>query len=255
MSVALRKCVFGIGRAGLLLLFGLCLSCLAHAASNEPDAWVGEAVPEYIVTAPRLPPEVAEDTKVQTATEVDVDIELESVPTAYVDSYLAEDDPLDFAAGQSSRQRQGRRTLAGELVYYDSSDGLFGGDIEQALRTRWRQETLNWGEFDAEIILSSIETNFQNRSFSNDEVYFTLRQVGAPLDNGWSMNSTAGHQRTFSDPFLHSGYRIRLPTSMFVGASSDLGTGTGTGADGIFQVTGNAIVTGTLDVTGRIART
>ena len=235
MSIALRQSVGGIGRAGLFLFAGLCLSFVARASSNEPDAWVGDAIPEYIVTAPRLPPDVEQSPEIETGTDVDLDFEpgvaseLDDAPAGYVDTYLAEDAPLDFAAEQQRRERPGRRTLASELVYYDSSDGFFGDETEQALMTRWRQETLNWGEFDAEVILSSIESNFLNRSYKNDEVYFTLRQVNAPLDNGWSMNSTAGHQRTFSDPFLHSGYRIRLPTSLFVGASAGIGTAAGTG--------------------------
>ena len=233
LSVAFRHNVYGLRRAGLLLGACLCVSFAAHAASSTPDGWVGDAIPEYITRAPRLPLEAEQQEPLDTATDLDLGLDFEFAgddePAPYVDNYLADDATFAFTEEQRRSERPGRRTLESELVYYDSSNDFFGDETEMALMTRWRQETLNWGELDAEVMVSSIESDFLGRAYKNEEVYFTLRQTNAPLDNGWLMNSTAGHQRTFADPFLHSGYRVRLPTSLFVGASMGLGTGTGVG--------------------------
>ncbi|MGI9341754.1 MAG: carboxypeptidase-like regulatory domain-containing protein [Gammaproteobacteria bacterium] len=149
----------------------------------------------------------------------------EGGPAPYRDQYLLGDDAdvgIGFAGARSARS--GRRFVEVEAIYYDSNDDFFGGETEKGVRTRWRQETLNWGEFDAQLIFSDIESDFLGRQFANDEIYFTLRQTNAPLENGWLMNNAAGHQRTLVDPFLHSGYRIRLPTSLFLGVSMSVAT-------------------------------
>ena len=151
-------------------------------------------------------------------------------PAPFVDQYLI-DDGADMGVGfrSTTSGNAGRRFVEAELIYYDSSDDFLGSETEKGLRTRWRQETLNWGEIDAQLVFSDIESDFLGRDYQSDEIFFTLRQTNAPLDNGWLMNNTAGHQRTLIDPFLHSGYRIRLPTSLFLGVSmavtTDLSSG------------------------------
>lgn len=153
-------------------------------------------------------------------------VELDATVAAYRDHYLVDDEAGQAIGFQALRSaRIGRRFLEAELIYYDTNDDFLGGSTEKGLRTRWRQETLNWGDFDGELIFSDIESDFLGQQFSNDEIYFTLRQSNAPLDNGWLMNNAAGHQRSLIDPFLHSGYRIRLPTSLFLGVSMSLETG------------------------------
>lgn len=151
-------------------------------------------------------------------------------PAPYVDHYLTDDATAgDYGLQASRNARIGRRLLEAELIYYDSNDAFFGGATEKGLLTRWRQETLNWGEFDAQLIFSDIESDFFGRQYRSDELFFTFRQQNAPLENGWLMNNVAGHQRTLIDPFLHSGYRIRLPTSLFLGVSMGVTTDTSTG--------------------------
>jgi len=80
---------------------------------------------------------------------------------------------------------------------------------------------MNFGEFDAELSFSDVDSDFLGRNRSSSEVMMTFRQTGAPIANHWTMNNTVGYQRTLPDSLLHSGYRVRLPTSPLLGMSGE----------------------------------
>jgi len=198
-------------------------SARAAGSATDPGRYAGVPTTQVLIEPPELADSPLRKRVAMT--------ELDSIePRVFVDRYLLDDDAAtEFDSLASRNERAGRRSVEAEMIYYDSDDDFFGSNTEKGVLMRWRQETLNWGEFDAQLIFSDIEADFLGRRYRNDDLYFTFRQTNAPLENGWLMNNAAGHQRTLADPFLHSGYRIRLPTSLFLGFSMGVTTETSMG--------------------------
>jgi len=139
----------------------------------------------------------------------------------YIDQYLTEGDESDEWYRNAPRH-DGRRSVGTELVYYQDSSNVFGDATEMGLWTRGSMETRNFGNLDAEFILSNQNIDYIGRQRNNSDVMFTLRQTGAPIADHWTMNNTVGYQRTLVSSMMNSGYRVRLPTSPLLGFSGEL---------------------------------
>lgn len=140
----------------------------------------------------------------------------------YVDQYLIESDELNAWYADEIDQRVGRRLIGAQFVFYQNSNDVVGDSTELGLHTTMRQETRNFGNFDADIIISDIDTDYIGRQRNNSDVMFTLRQTGVPVADHWTMNNTLGLQRTIISPVLNGGFRVRLPSSPLLGFSGQL---------------------------------
>ena len=147
------------------------------------------------------------------------------IAKSFEDQYLFEAD--EPAYGDSSgmafeAEPFGRRLLESELIYYDRDDDLIGNEFERGGWARWRQETLNWGTVDVDVLVTDFDTDYFGYNRSGTDSVVTFRQSAMPVTDELLMNNTFGHQRTGLSSLLHSGYRYRLPTSPLFGATSEL---------------------------------
>ena len=149
----------------------------------------------------------------------------EPVPVVYVDQYLYDDaSPAD--AGYDvlglGPEPFGRRYLEIETGYYTASDDLFGDDLEQGIGLRFGRETLNWGTIDLEASLADVESDYLSREAQGSFGALTLRHSSMPVNHTGLLYSTLGDQRAPASSLLQSSYRLRLPTSMLRGLSTEL---------------------------------
>lgn len=141
---------------------------------------------------------------------------------AYTDQYMTESELFAMDVESKEDQLPGRRLLEMEYQYYINKDDFLGDETEQGLHTRYRRETMNYGELDFELSLSDFTQDDSTQNHEGSDALITIRQTGMPISNDFLLNNSLGHQRSSSDPFLHGGYRFRLPTSPMLGYSSDL---------------------------------
>lgn len=140
----------------------------------------------------------------------------------FTDQYMTESELFAIDIGSKEDQLPGRRLLEMEYQYYLNKDDFLGDETEQGLHTRYRRETMNYGELDFEMSLSDFTQDDSTQNHEGSDALVTIRQTGMPISNDFLLNNALGHQRSSSDPFLHGGYRFRLPTSPMLGYSSDL---------------------------------
>jgi len=199
-------------RVGLMSLLASIAACL-YPIPNTSAAPLDRLAPTVNLLAENP----------DTSADGPTDPEVSAMPASgFVDQYLTEEELASDAWYEDPfEQRPGRRFISTELVYYNNTNDIIGDETEQGIRARWRQETLNFGEFDTEIVFSDSESDFLGRNRSSSEVMMTFRQTGAPVANHWTMNNTVGYQRTLVDSLLHSSYRVRLPTSPLLGMSGE----------------------------------
>ncbi len=145
-----------------------------------------------------------------------------ATPEVYVDQYMTESELLSFDEDDEENQPPGRRLLEAEYQYYLNRDDFLGDETEQGLHARYRRETLDYGELDFEVSLSDFTQDDNTRNHEGSDALVTIRQTGMPISNDFRLNNALGHQRTPVDPFLHGGYRFRLPTSPLLGYSAEL---------------------------------
>lgn len=144
-------------------------------------------------------------------------------PEKYVDQYMTESELSVIESAEEKEDRlPGRRLLEVEYQYYLNRDDFIGDETEQGLHTRYRRETLNYGELDFELSLSDFTQDDDTQNHEGSDALVTIRQIAMPIANDFLLNNSLGHQRTQSDHFLHGGYRFRLPTSPMLGYSADL---------------------------------
>jgi hypothetical protein len=147
---------------------------------------------------------------------------MDTAPQQYRDEYLLDSDSAALMFEEEKAALPGRRFFATELVYYNNDSDFLGDQTEQGLRTRWRRETLKYGDFSVDLNLSNIDRNYIGISDSSSDVLATFRQQNLAFTNEWMMNNTVGYQRTFTADSLAGGYRVRLPNSPLLGISSEI---------------------------------
>lgn len=149
----------------------------------------------------------------------------EPIPVVYVDQYLFDDaspgDPGYDGVGPGP-EPFGRRYLEIETGYYTASDDLLGDDLEQGMGFRFGRETLNWGTVDLEASLADVESDYLSREAQGSFGALTLRHSSMPVNHTGLLFSTLGDQRAPASSLLQSSYRLRLPTSMLRGLSTEL---------------------------------
>lgn len=165
--------------------------------------------------------EVAGDSQIPLIGQAESGVD-DSSDELYQDEYLLEDDASIYDIYIDDYEALlGRRFFATEVVYYKNDASVFGHQLEQGVRMRWRRETLNFGELEADIVFSDIDREFFASQHSNTEAMITLRQRGAPISDTWLMNNTIGYQRSLTGDHVGGGYRVRLPSSPLLGVSGE----------------------------------
>ena len=148
----------------------------------------------------------------------------EPIPVVYVDQYLFDDASpaaTDDGGNRAGPEPFGRRYLELEAGYYTAGDDLLGDDLEQGIGFRFGRETLNWGTIDLEASLADIESNYLSRETQGSVGTLTLRHSSMPVSDTGQLFTTLGDQRAPSSSLLQSSYRMRLPTSMLRGLSTE----------------------------------
>ena len=148
-----------------------------------------------------------------------------SAPTIYRDQYLV-DDSVPEATIYSERDYAsepfGRRYLELETGYYTADDDVLGDDLEKGLALRFGRETLNWGTVDIDASIADVESDHLSREASGDFGLLTVRHSAMPLSSTGQLFSTLGDQRAPASSLLQNSYRLRLPTSMLRGFSTEV---------------------------------
>jgi hypothetical protein len=171
-----------------------------------------------------LPPAAVASTA---AAPVDVTV-TELPPEVYRDQYLFDDSvpqSSDYAARDYGPEPFGRRYLEIETGYYRASDDLLGDDLEQGVALRYGREMLNWGTIDIDASFADVESDHLSREASDSFGLLTVRHSAMPVSNRGQLFTTLGDQRAPSSPLLQNSYRMRLPTSMLRGFSSEVRSG------------------------------
>ncbi len=151
-------------------------------------------------------------------------VTVDPVPVVYEDHYLFDDSvPAGGAydAREVAPEPYGRRYLELEAGYYKAQDDLYGDDLEQGLGLRYGRETLNWGTIDVEASLADVESDYLSRETQGSFGALTVRHSSMPVSDTGQLFTTLGDQRAPSSSLLQSSYRLRLPTSMLRGLSSE----------------------------------
>jgi len=143
---------------------------------------------------------------------------------AYEDQYLLEDSApfSDSSIASFAEQPFGEQRLEAEMLYYKGQDDLFGDEVERGGRVFWSHETENWGTFDLDVLAADVDSDFGTRQTDGSDVVATLRQRAVPISATALLDAAAGHQRTRMSSLLHSGYRLRLPSSVMLGVSGEV---------------------------------
>lgn len=160
--------------------------------------------------------------------EPDGSVPVVSVPVIYQDQYLFDDDAPDREPGSLrdfTPEPFGRRYLEIETAYYSADDDLLGTDLEQGLGLRFGRETLNWGTVDLEASIADVDSERLSREAEGGFGTMTLRHSALPVSSAGELYSTLGDQRAPTSSLLMSSYRMRLPTSMLRGFSSEVRSG------------------------------
>jgi len=168
-------------------------------------AVIGAAIASTSAAAQTLTPVLADDS-----------------PEPYRDQYLVDGEgSTETADDFAIVEPIGQRRVTAETIYYSSSDGLLGDEVERGARANWRRETLNWGVVDAQVQIANFDSDLFGRASGSDAVV-TLRQSSMPVSADTMLDTVVGHQRTRLDSLLHGGYRYRLPTSPLFGVTTAL---------------------------------
>jgi hypothetical protein len=153
---------------------------------------------------------------------------IELAPVVYHDQYLF-DDSAPQASGYTERdygpEPFGRRYLELETGYYRAEDELLGDDLEQGVALRFGREMLNWGTIDIEATYADVESDHLSREASGGYGLLTVRHSAMPVSDTGQLYTTLGDQRAPSSPLLQNSYRLRLPTSMLRGFSTEVRSG------------------------------
>jgi hypothetical protein len=170
------------------------------------------AAPIRLAQDPQLPPPSSPTPTPMVATYQD----------ALIDPSISED-PV-YSAGRADKVSDllpGSASV--EYRYYNqSTSGITsGGYTEHGVAAEARQETRNYGRFEARGIFTDANADgaFYN-SFTGGG-YANLTQRGFALTDRWLMNNELGHLRARVPDILSQGYRIRLTEPLVQGAFSE----------------------------------
>jgi hypothetical protein len=151
-------------------------------------------------------------------------------PEKYIDQLIdpdAPDDDFDPVYRERIEQPQGRRYLGVQLHHFQEDRNGQGLTYENGLLVKWRRETRDYGDFEAEGALLGVSSDAGRSEQPSTGTLLTLRQHDFAITNDWLMQNSVGIDRTWFDPTLASSYRFKLPSTLLVGANTQLSTPAG----------------------------
>lgn len=149
---------------------------------------------------------------------------------AYVDQLIDPTigpDDYDPVYRKLVEQPQGRRYFGAQLHHFSEDRTGQGVTYENGLLLNWRRETRNFGELEAEGALLDISADAGRSEQPSTGTLLTLRQHDFAITNDLLMQNSVGIDRTWFDSRLASSYRFKLPSSLLLGANTQLTSSTG----------------------------
>jgi len=173
------------------------------------------AAPIRLAQDPQLPPPAA-----PVATEP-----AETYRDALIDPGKA-DDAADLAGTASGISTLLPGSASTEYRYFDqkSTGTTSAGYTEHGLAVEARQETRDYGRFEARGIFTDASANGYFSNTFTGGGYGNLTQRGFALTDRWQMTNELGHIRARVPEMLSQGYRVRLPEPLVQGAFSETGS-------------------------------
>lgn len=152
------------------------------------------------------------------------------ITEAYVDQLIDPTigpDDYDPVYRKLVEQPQGRRYIGAQLHHFSEDRTGKGVTRENGLLLNWRRETRNFGELEAEGALLNVSSDAGRSEQPSTGTLLTLRQHDFAITNDLLMQNSIGIDRTWYDPVLASSYRFKLPSTLLVGANTQLSSGAG----------------------------
>jgi len=151
-------------------------------------------------------------------------------PEKYIDQLIdptVADDDVDPVYRELIEQPQGRRYLGIQLHHFQEDRHGQGVTYENGLLLKWRRETRDYGDFEAEGALLGVNSDTARSESPSTGTLLTLRQHDFALSNEWLMQNSIGIERSWFDPTLANSYRFKLPSALLVGANTQLSSAAG----------------------------
>lgn len=150
-------------------------------------------------------------------------------PQAYIDQLIdpgSQTDSVDPEYQLLMEQPPGRRYFSAEFLQYIDERDATGLSRETGAQLSWRQETLNYGEFEAEGSLLGVSAADNPGGGPSSGGSFTIRQHDFSLDNDRVMQNSLGVDRSTVDSLISNSYRIKLPSTLLLGVNSRVSSAT-----------------------------